>query len=114
MTFDQKLPLWKLGAVLARTEEPSERSVIKRLMNTKRLHYRLGWNAASIDKRLTSAEDAEKVYRLRHGEAFLQDFLYGYDDHLHERGFGHLEQCPDHASGTCDPSKGSPGLEDFI
>jgi hypothetical protein len=83
-------------------------------MNTKRLHYRLGWNAASIDQRLSSAQDAEKAYRLRHGEALLQDFLDGYDDRINERGFGHLEQCPDHASGACDPSKGAPGFEDFI
>lgn len=114
MTFDQQMPLWRLGALLARTEEKSDRTAIKRLMNTKRLHYRLGWNAASIDRRLASAEDAKKIYLLRHGEALVQDFLYGYDDHLHERGFGHLEQCPDHAAGTCDPLKGSPGLEEFI
>jgi hypothetical protein len=114
LTFDQQMPLWRLGALLARTEEKSDRTAIKRLMNTKRLHYRLGWNAASIDRRLASAEDAKKIYLLRHGEALVQDFLYGYDDHLHERGFGHLEQCPDHAAGTCDPLKGSPGLEEFI
>lgn len=114
MTFDKQMPLWELGAILAHTEEPSERSAIKRLMNTKRLHYRLGWNAASIDQRLATAQDAEKAYLLRHGEALLKDFLYGYDDRLHERGFGHLEQCTDHAAGKCDPSKGAPGLEDFI
>lgn len=114
MTYDKEMPIWQLGAILARTEEKSERTSIKRLMNTKRLHYRLGWIAASIDQRVATLEDAKKVYQLRHGTDLLQDFLDGYDDHINNRGFGHLEQCPDHASGKCDPSKGAPGLEDFI
>lgn len=109
--LDQHLPLWKLGADLARTEDKTSRIAIRRLMDTKRRHYRLGWNAADNG---TPPPVAEESYLLRHGGEFMQDWLDGYDDRTQGRGMGHLEQCPDHAGGSCDPSKEFPGMSDFL
>jgi hypothetical protein len=109
--IDTHLPLWRLGAELARLDDKTERVAIKRLMDTKRRHYRLGWNASDNGVDLDRAEES---YLLRHGGVFMQDWLDGYDDRTAGRGLGHLQQCPDHASGTCDPSKEFPGMSDFI
>lgn len=104
------LPLWRLGADLAKSDSKNDRITIKRMMGAKKRHYRFGWNAADNGE---PRERAEESYLIRHGGVFMQDWLDGYEDREQGRGMGHLMQCPGHSSGGCDPSKSLPGILDF-
>lgn len=109
--LDTHLPLWRLGAELARCDSKTERTAIRRLMATKRRHYRLGWNARDDSQDRAAAEES---YLTRHGGALMQDWIDGWEDRDAGRGIGHLLLCSEHAAGTCNPSKEFPGFHETL
>jgi hypothetical protein len=95
-----QMPMWRLGADLARATEKEVRVAIHRAMEAKRRHYQMGWNA-SVTTAWPTLDIAEDVYLHRHGTAWHADWLEGYSDHAAGREFGHLQQCPTHDTGEC-------------
>lgn len=93
-------PIWRLGADLARATDDDTRATIRRIMEGKRRHYRMGWNAGA-DLRYSSLDDAEDTYLHRHGTAYHDDWLAGWLDRAAGREFGHQLQCPEHGAGEC-------------